>query len=502
MFCGWKFLVVLAIVQLAFADVLTSDAITQVLLDHNTARLDADPAPESPLGDLSYNATVESSASAHANTCVYEHSVTIYGENLFATTQNFAGNFSAAVAAADAAWEGEEAFYTLTADGDSCSNPPCGHYTQMVWNNTDSIGCGVKECNDAVNSPFGPENPFYTYVVCQYSPAGNVVGEIPYIPTDGCDLEILCSQNNFTCGTNSNICAGSQSCGTCNDGFECIDNVCEAISVACSLCGPNTECINDQCICLPGYVNAGGACVLENAPDPNVIDDFTQTLPEEEEDFVLSQTSPTLTLVQAGEHYLRWNPSADIFDADDTAFYVNLRQSAGTFGMGAFQGQRDTASGEEYPNDMMKWVISEIGNTPGSAQLQYCTSLLGLETCSTAVTIDFPEDEEVTIRFTITTNGASLRSSFQVGDGYVWFNGATPSAYFELPGFLAFYFDPETSQPSITQVVAETTTDFIVSLEGCITDETAYDEFLAAHNFFGLTLDGNLVNGCYQPVVV
>merc|ERR1711862_1014251 len=130
------------------------------------------------------------------------------------------------------------------------------------------------------------------------------------------------------------------------------------------------------CICLPGYVNAGGACVLENAPDPNVIDDFTQTLPEEEEDFVLSQTSPTLTLVQAGEHYLRWNPSADIFDADDTA------------------------SGEEYPNDMMKWVISEIGNTPGSAQLQYCTSLLGLETCSTAVTIDFPEDEEVTIRFT------------------------------------------------------------------------------------------------------
>merc|ERR1711862_335751 len=137
-----------------------------------------------------------------------------------------------------------------------------------------------------------------------------------------------------------------------------------------------------------------------------------------------------------------------------------------------------TASGEEYPNDMMKWVISEIGDTPGSAQLQYCTSLLGLETCSTAVTIDFPEDEEV------------------------WFNGATPSDYFELPGFLAFYFDPETSQPSITQVVAETTTDFIVSLEGCITDETAYDEFLAAHNFFGLTLEGNLVDGCYQPVVV
>merc|ERR1712232_1031527 len=151
---------------------------------------------------------------------------------------------------------------------------------------------------------------------------------------------------------------------------------------------------------------------------------------------------------------------------------------------GAFQGQRDTASGEEYPNDMMKWVISEIGDTPGSAQLQYCTSLLGLETCSTAVTIDFPEDEEVTIRFTITTNGASS------------------SAYFELPGFLAFYFDPETSQPPITQVVAETTTDFIVSLEGCITDETAYDEFLAAHNFFGLTLDGNLVDGCYQPTVV
>ena len=169
--------------------------------------------------------------------------------------------------------------------------------------------------------------------------------------------------------------------------------------------------------------------------------------------------------------------------------------------MGGFQGQRDTAAGEEYPNDMMKWVISNIGTVSGEAQLQYCTSLLGLETCSPAVTIDFPEGEEVTIRFTITTAGSDLRSSFQVGDGYVWFNGATPSSYFKDPGFLAFYFNPETSQPSITQVVAETQTDFIVSLEGCITDETEYEEFLAEYNFFGLDLDGTLVNGCYQPVV-
>jgi len=44
-----------------------------------------------------------------------------------------------------------------------------GHYTQVVWENTKFVGCGKAKCND------GEE-----IWVCNYSPAGNYIGEYPY----------------------------------------------------------------------------------------------------------------------------------------------------------------------------------------------------------------------------------------------------------------------------------------------------------------------------------
>lgn len=46
-----------------------------------------------------------------------------------------------------------------------------GHFTQLVWKNTTSVGCGRTECNgDGGNKAPG------WYVVCEYYPPGNVVG--------------------------------------------------------------------------------------------------------------------------------------------------------------------------------------------------------------------------------------------------------------------------------------------------------------------------------------
>jgi uncharacterized protein YkwD len=42
------------------------------------------------------------------------------------------------------------------------------HYTQMVWNNTSQIGCGT-------DSGGGVD-----YVVCRYTPPGNILGQTPY----------------------------------------------------------------------------------------------------------------------------------------------------------------------------------------------------------------------------------------------------------------------------------------------------------------------------------
>ena len=43
-----------------------------------------------------------------------------------------------------------------------------GHYTQMVWKGTTEVGCATASGTEL------------TYLVCRYSPPGNIVGQKPY----------------------------------------------------------------------------------------------------------------------------------------------------------------------------------------------------------------------------------------------------------------------------------------------------------------------------------
>jgi pathogenesis-related protein 1 len=52
------------------------------------------------------------------------------------------------------------------------SGAQCGHYTQIVWADTQRVGCGVATCN-----MLGTRGQF---VVCDYEPPGNFVGQKPY----------------------------------------------------------------------------------------------------------------------------------------------------------------------------------------------------------------------------------------------------------------------------------------------------------------------------------
>jgi len=48
-----------------------------------------------------------------------------------------------------------------------------GHFTQVVWKNSTELGCGAAQ---GVKTFQGNQyNAFY--VVCQYGPAGNVIGQ-------------------------------------------------------------------------------------------------------------------------------------------------------------------------------------------------------------------------------------------------------------------------------------------------------------------------------------
>jgi uncharacterized protein YkwD len=68
---------------------------------------------------------------------------------------------------ADASWQDEKKLWdkksTKTYYGDT------GHYTQVVWKATTRVGCGVA---DGVVSTLPAK-----FVACNYSPAGNVLGQ-------------------------------------------------------------------------------------------------------------------------------------------------------------------------------------------------------------------------------------------------------------------------------------------------------------------------------------
>ncbi|XP_044593958.1 venom allergen 3 homolog [Cotesia glomerata] len=53
------------------------------------------------------------------------------------------------------------------------SMPQIGHYTQLVWGETTTVGCGLIRY-------LSKDNWFTTYLVCNYGPAGNWIGSELY----------------------------------------------------------------------------------------------------------------------------------------------------------------------------------------------------------------------------------------------------------------------------------------------------------------------------------
>lgn len=117
-----------------------------------------------------------------AKNCLMEHSGS--GENLywaspkqFANTKDSQGNWiwQNSLQIVDekeviAAWASEKQWYNYATN--TCNAPPdesCGHYTQVVWKDSLEVGCAKAICDD-----------FSQVWVCNYAPAGNVVGQKPY----------------------------------------------------------------------------------------------------------------------------------------------------------------------------------------------------------------------------------------------------------------------------------------------------------------------------------
>ncbi len=137
---------------------------------HNQTRAMVSPAASPALSPVTWSPTLAAFAQSWADGCDFEHSSGPYGENIYATTGS-----SVTAAGPVSSWASESVDYHYASD--SCSDV-CGHYTQIIWRDTTSIGCGVAHCTG--NSPFGNGSGSWTLVVCSYDPPGNYSGQRPY----------------------------------------------------------------------------------------------------------------------------------------------------------------------------------------------------------------------------------------------------------------------------------------------------------------------------------
>jgi hypothetical protein len=146
--------------------VLLREAMTR---GHNAARADVGVAP------LVWDDRLAGDAAAYAATLArehrFEHAVQPHGpgregENLWMGTRG-AYRYDEMVGG----WVDERRYYRAAPTPDFSSTGRWGdvaHYTQIVWRGTTAVGCAV--ASDAESD----------YLVCRYSPPGNVVGQVAF----------------------------------------------------------------------------------------------------------------------------------------------------------------------------------------------------------------------------------------------------------------------------------------------------------------------------------
>jgi hypothetical protein len=153
------------------------DYVSTVLFHHNVHRSNHSS------GDLSWGSNYADYAMQTARKCKFEHDLAPggggYGQNLamYATSsgaQAFGANRAGAQAASDFWYNGE--LYKFPGYGqdtpDMGNFRAWGHFSQLVWTNTQQVGCASYLC--PAGTIVGNMDSWFT--VCNYFPAGNVKG--------------------------------------------------------------------------------------------------------------------------------------------------------------------------------------------------------------------------------------------------------------------------------------------------------------------------------------
>lgn len=110
-----------------------------------------------------WNTSLADYAQNWANKCQWKHSHGPSGENL-------AQGYEDVIASVDA-WGNERALYSWSGS-ETGFTEATGHFTQLVWKDTTSVGCAAVDCKDVSGTDIQG-----VYLVCEYWPAGNIVGD-------------------------------------------------------------------------------------------------------------------------------------------------------------------------------------------------------------------------------------------------------------------------------------------------------------------------------------
>ena len=145
---------------------------------HDAERCAVSP-PAASMPALVWDDLLAAVAQSYAENCVWAHNAnrtTQYasiggsgyvGENIAMGTAGFYSVVDLAQL-----WADEEAGWTY--DTVTSTNlAGVGHYTQMIWAGTLAVGCGAAACTGD------------TFLVCDYGPGGNYLGQAPYVSGAG-----------------------------------------------------------------------------------------------------------------------------------------------------------------------------------------------------------------------------------------------------------------------------------------------------------------------------
>ncbi|VDP18760.1 unnamed protein product [Heligmosomoides polygyrus] len=197
---------------------MTNEIRMRLLEKHNGYRtLVAKGEAENPLGSSSgyapkaarmrkmvYDCNIELNAMRNAAGCKYGHSSNTdrpgLGENIWAMWGPANYSLLKAAEGATGSWFSELKDPGMPEENvlsDAVLSRPkaIGHYTQIVWQSTYHLGCGLANC---------PGN--MCYAVCQYGPPGNYRNSLVYELGDPCKTDGDCNCTGCTCSQAEALC--------------------------------------------------------------------------------------------------------------------------------------------------------------------------------------------------------------------------------------------------------------------------------------------------------